>query len=118
MTGISGPKGESALKCLHMFHAAILQRPRGQQCRSDDEVIVRAKEAASSPAALRRMVDALVADASADDDEETAPLREVVRDSGETSGALSMRRVRARLELRFAGCNLRSPSTQGRRRAS
>ena len=124
MTGISGPKGESALKCLHMFHAAILQRPRGQQCRSDDEVIERAKEAASSPAALRRMVEALVADASADDDEETAPMREALcatrgrRALEQTSGALSMRRVRARLELRFAGCSLRSPSTQGKRRAS
>ena len=64
------------------------------------------------------MVNALVADASADEDEETAPLREVVRDSGETSGALSMRRVRARLALDFGGCNPRSPSTQGRRRAS
>ena len=61
---------------------SFIQRPRGQQCRSGDEVIERAKEAASSPAALRRMVEALVADASADDDEETAPMREVVRDSG------------------------------------
>ena len=80
---ISGGRRE-ALISLDVFHAVILQRPRGQQCRSDDEVIARAKEAASgpAPAALRRMVNALVADASADEDEETAPLREVVRDSG------------------------------------
>ena len=63
-TSLLTAKGRAALNVYYLAHAAIFCRPAGSTAYSDDEMLSRARRAATSADALASMVEELLLDAS------------------------------------------------------